>query len=49
MTTMPDKGFNKWLDKQRRIDAFCGLILLFTIFGGWFLTGILTGYILWGI
>ena len=49
MIFMSNKGFNKWLDKQRNIDAFCGLFLLITIFGGWFLTGLLTGYVLWGI
>ena len=49
MITMSDKGFNKWLNKQRNIDAFCGLALLVTIFSGWFLTGLLTGYILWKV
>jgi hypothetical protein len=35
--------------KQRNLDAFCGLVLLAVIFGGWFITGLLTGYLLWGI
>jgi len=47
--TVSKSGFDKWLVKQKRIDAVCGLILLFSIFSGWFLTGLLTGYILWGI
>jgi hypothetical protein len=46
---MSKKAFEKWLDKQNRIDTFCGLALLFVIFSGWFTTGLLTGYILWGL
>lgn len=44
---MEEKGLNKWLNKQRSVDAACGLILLSVIFGGWFFSGVFVGYLLW--
>ena len=46
---MTNKFLEKCYKKQRNIDTLCGLALLFVIFSGWFLTGLLAGYILWGI
>tara|TARA_R100000808_G_scaffold21006_1_gene45413 strand:- start:4673 stop:4813 length:141 start_codon:yes stop_codon:yes gene_type:complete len=44
---MDKKGFQGYLDKQRRLDALCGLILLATVFGGWFFSGMFVGCLLW--